>query len=144
MDDLLVAYENQTTGSLWKIIQTSQTDRVRFGAVLALRLCMGEIWCFGLVVAPHLFCPSVVFKVKNSFHVVCPWYVIVKPSFCNKHSSYLFRTGVPPPPPPPSLPPPPRKRGKRQNVVFLFCVLFRRRKLTIVRCLQDWRWNWLI
>jgi len=51
MDDLLVAYENQTTGSLWKIIEMSpKTDRVRFGEVLALRLCLGKnlvLWIGG-------------------------------------------------------------------------------------------------
>ena len=79
MDDLLVAYENQNTGSLWKIIQTSpKTDLVRFGEVLALRLCLGKNLVFlQLVVAPHLFVRLWPFKVKTSFDVGFPWYVIV-------------------------------------------------------------------
>lgn len=73
MDDLLVAYENQNTGSLWKIIQTSpKTDLVRFKA-----LPWEKFGVLQLVVAPHLFVRLWPFEVKTSFDVGFPWYVIV-------------------------------------------------------------------
>ena len=80
MDDLLVAYENQTTGSLWKIIQTSQTDRVRFGAVLALRLCHGKNLVFWIGGRPAPVLPVCGLQSQKQFS---RWFSLVRDSFRN-------------------------------------------------------------
>ena len=67
MDDLLVAYENQTTRSLWKIIQNVTQKLIAFAleSVQTLRLCLEKNLVFGLMVALHLFFPSVALQSQH-------------------------------------------------------------------------------